>query len=459
MKLKTLISGGTAMALAATISLVSVPLAHADQTTPGSYNTVQSHRLLDTRRGFGAPMAAVAAHATLTFTATDASEGVVGAVALNVTAVSPTAPGSLTVFAAGTTRPYASNLNFQVAQNVPNLVVTPVGQGRANAGKVSIYNGSAGTVHLLADIHGYFAGGANTGVTGTFVPLPSHRFLDTRKGTGARKARVAPRSGLTLRVAGTTGIPADASAVVANVTAVQGDHRGYVTAYEGEPRPLASNLNYEMKQDRANLALVQVATNGTISLFNGATFGSVDLVVDVTGYFVGGGIPAVDGAFIPSTPFRVFDSRYPGGAPAGALTTSKIQIFPPNDPTFAFFKAVVVNVTAVQPESPGYLTTYDGVGPLPSVSSSNFVPKHDVAGAVILPVATDGTISIYNGSYGNVDLVVDVSGFFYAPGSHPAGVTRAAAVPAKQRIDAALGAMKKFSATPHSTPFSTTHTK
>lgn len=459
MKLKTLVSGVTALAVAATISLVSVPLAHADQTTPGSYNTVQSHRLLDTRRGFGAPMAAVAAHATLTFTATDASEGVVGAVALNVTAVSPTAPGSLTVFATGTTRPYASNLNFQAGQNVPNLVVTPVGQGGLNAGKVSIYNGSAGTVHLLADIHGYFAGGANTGEPGTFVPLPSHRFLDTRKGIGAPKARVAARSGLTLRVAGTSGIPADASAVVANVTAVQGNNRGYVTAYEGEPRPLASNLNYEMKQDRANLALVTVATDGTISLFNGGTFSTVDLVVDVTGYFVGG-TPAADGAFIPSTAFRVFDSRNPGGAPAGALTTSKIQIFPPNDPTFAFFKAVVVNVTAVQPESAGYLTTYDGVGPLPSVSSSNFVPKHDVAGAVILPVATDGTISIYNGSYGNVDLVVDVSGFFYAlPGSQPAGVTRAAAVPAKQRIDAALGAMKKFSATPHSTPFSTTHTK
>nr|MDQ2839165.1 hypothetical protein [Actinomycetota bacterium] len=105
MKLKTLISGGTAMALAATISLVSVPLAHADQTTPGSYNTVQSHRLLDTRRGFGAPMAALAAHATLTFAATDNTEGHPVALALNVTAVSPTAAGSLTVFAAGTPRP------------------------------------------------------------------------------------------------------------------------------------------------------------------------------------------------------------------------------------------------------------------------------------------------------------------------------------------------------------------
>ncbi|MDQ6657835.1 MAG: hypothetical protein M3Z00_06390 [Actinomycetota bacterium] len=459
MKLTTLVSGGTAMALAATISLVSVPLAHADQTTPGSYNTVNPHRLLDTRSGLGAPMAAVAAHATLTFTATDASEGFVGAVALNITAVSPTAPGSLTVFAAGNTRPYASNLNFQADQNVPNMVITAVSAG-LNAGKVSIYNGSAGTVQLLADIHGYFTGGRNTGVPGTFVALPSSkRVLDTRKGIGAAKARVAPRSGLTLRVAGIDGVPADASAVVANVTAAQGDNRGYVTAYEGAPRPLASNLNYEMKQDRANLALVPVASNGTISLFNGATFGSVDLVVDITGYFVGGD-PAADGAFIPSTPYRVFDSRNPGGAPAGALTTSKIRIFPANDPTFAFFKAVVVNVTAVQPEAAGYLTTYNGVGPLPSVSSANFVPKHDVAGAVILPVNRDGTISIYNGSYGNVDLVVDVTGFFFAqPAPQAAGVARAAAIPAGQRITAALAAMKKFSATPHPTPVSISHTK
>ncbi|MGI8416047.1 MAG: hypothetical protein ACR2P2_07530 [Nakamurella sp.] len=466
MELKTLVSSGTAFAVAATISLVSVPLAHADTTTPGSYNVVDSHRLLDTRRGFGTPggaVGAVAAHATLTFTATDDTESDVGAVALNVTAVAPTAPGSLTVFAAGTARPYASNLNFQAGQNVPNLVITAVGEG----GTVSIYNGSAGTVQLLADIHGYFTGGANTGVPGTFVALPSsQRVLDTRKGTGAPKARVAERSGLKLKVAGIDGIPADATAVVANITAVQGNNRGYVTAYEGEPRPLASNLNYETKQDRANLALVTVATDGTISLFNGGTFSTVDLVVDITGYFVGGGTPEVDGAFFSSTPYRVFDSRDANadgtpGQPAGALTTSKIQIFPADDPTFLFIKAVVINVTAVQPEAPGYLTTYSGVGTLPSVSSSNFVPKHDVAGAVIVPVAPDGTISIYNGSFGNVDLVVDVTGFFFAlpvtSENVPAGIAkRAAAIPASQRIATALAAMKKFSATPHSTPVSVT---
>lgn len=450
MKIRTLLSGGTAVAVVAAISVVSVPLAHADQTTPGSFNTVPSHRILDTRSGLGAAQMPVAAGATLTFNATAGIGADVAAVVLNVTAVNPKAAGYLTAYAAGTAQPLASNLNFQIGQNVPNLVVTPVGAG----GNVSVYNGSPGTVEVLADIHGYFLGGLNTGEPGTLVPMPSHRFLDTRRGLGAPKARVAPRSVIKLAIAGLGGIPADASAVAANVTAVLGAGKGFITAFEGDPTPVASTVNYEKNENRANLSLISVnAADGTVSLYNGSPT-TVDLVVDVTGYFVGGA-PSADGSFVPSTPFRIFDTRETGGRPAGALTTSKVRVFPAGDPTFAFFKAVVVNVTAVDPQAPGFLTTWDGNGPLPSVSSSNFQPKHDVAGAVVLPVNSDGTISIYNGSYGNVDLVVDVTGFFFAlPDS--SGPAKAAPISASKRIADALAAMKKFSETPASTPVSIT---
>jgi len=450
-KIRTLLSGGTAVVVGLAISVTVAPVVHADNVTPGSFNTVKSHRILDTRSGIGAPKAPVGSGETLTFNATADITGPVAAVVLNVTAVAPTAPGHLTVYAGGTAKPYASNLNFQAGEDVPNLVITPV----AANGDVSITNGSAGTVNMLADIHGYYLGRGTATEPGTFVSMPSRRFLDTRKGIGAPKARIPKRTGLTLKVAGVGGIPADASAVVANLTAAQGTGRGYVTAYEGEPRPLASNLNYEIKEDRANLALVAIAADGTISLFNGGSVGNVDLVVDITGYFIGG-TPVVDGSFVPSTPFRIYDSRE-GGKPAGALTTSKILTPGFGDP---FFKAVLVNVTAVQPQEPGYLTTFDGVGPgIPSVSSSNFRPKHDVAGAVVLPVNPDGTISIYNGSYGNVDLVVDIAGFYIAPPVATLARMGAATPSTDQRIGQALAALKQFSKSPHSTPVSVTTTK
>lgn len=460
MKIRALLASAATVALAIAIPVVSSPAAHADQVTPGTYNTVPSQRILDTRSGQGAPQSPLAPEGTLTFDATAVVGNVpVSAVVLNVTAVTPKVSGYLTVYAAGAARPPSSNLNFQPRQNVPNLVVTSV----SAAGKVSIYNGSTGTVDVLADIYGYYLGGANTGAGGTFVPLAdSARLLDTRLGIGAAKARIGPKAILKLPVAGKNGIPADATGVAANITAVQSDSKGFITAYPGDPKPFVSNLNYEKREDRANMALIQLdSLDGSLSLYNGS-FGTVDLIVDITGYYTGGASEA-DGSFVPSSPFRIYDTRETtnpltgettSGEPAAALTTSRIQVFPAGNPFVSFVKAVVVNVTAVDPQNSGFLTTYtDADGPLPSVSSSNFDPRHDVAGAVVVPVNADGTIAIYNGSFGPVDLVVDVTALVFAlPGADaPAGITPQLA---QQKM---LASLQKFAANgPASRPVSVT---
>jgi hypothetical protein len=79
----------------------------------------------------------------------------VSAVIVNVTAVNPTSAGYITVWPSGATRTTTSNLNFQTGQNIPNLVVVPVGAD----GKIQLFNGSPGTVNLLADITGYLIAG------------------------------------------------------------------------------------------------------------------------------------------------------------------------------------------------------------------------------------------------------------------------------------------------------------
>jgi hypothetical protein len=77
----------------------------------------------------------------------------VGAVVLNVTVTGPSAPGYLTVWPAGTSRPFASNLNFSANQTIPNLVIAKVGTN----GQVAFYNGSVGTSHVVVDVVGWFA--------------------------------------------------------------------------------------------------------------------------------------------------------------------------------------------------------------------------------------------------------------------------------------------------------------
>ena len=103
---------------------------------------------------------------------------------------SPTAPaGHITVYPDGTSLPTASNLNFTAGETVPNLVITPVGAD----GKVDLYNGSSGTVQLIADVSGYFLGsGADAG---SLQPLAPVRFLDTRNGTGEGSGGAPPTPG------------------------------------------------------------------------------------------------------------------------------------------------------------------------------------------------------------------------------------------------------------------------
>ena len=77
----------------------------------------------------------------------------VTAVILNITATEGTNNGYVTVYPTGQDAPMASNLNIGVGQTRANLVIAKLGAD----GAVALFN-SAGTVHLLADVVGYFTG-------------------------------------------------------------------------------------------------------------------------------------------------------------------------------------------------------------------------------------------------------------------------------------------------------------
>lgn len=120
-----------------------------------------------------------------------------------------------------------------------------------------------------------------------FYTMTPCRVLDTR--TGAPLASGALR---TIDVARTAacGIPAEARAVAANVTVVSPTGQGYVTLFPGNyPRPVTSTVNFNAGVVRANSAILPLATDGsgTISAFTSvAGSGSVDLIVDISGYFL-----------------------------------------------------------------------------------------------------------------------------------------------------------------------------
>jgi hypothetical protein len=121
------------------------------------YVAVTPARVLDTRIGVGAPTARLASGATLALHAAGAG-GVpatgVSSVVLNVTAVSPAAPGWLLAWPAADPFPLAANLNFTTGDIVPNLVTARTGTG----GVVDLYDGSSGALDVVADVSGWFTG-------------------------------------------------------------------------------------------------------------------------------------------------------------------------------------------------------------------------------------------------------------------------------------------------------------
>ena len=81
------------------------------------------------------------------------------AAVMNVTAVSPTSAGYLSVFPDDLCDvPLVSNLNFSAGQTVPNMVISKLSTADGCAiapGAIDIYNAS-GTTHVLVDVAGYF---------------------------------------------------------------------------------------------------------------------------------------------------------------------------------------------------------------------------------------------------------------------------------------------------------------
>ncbi len=87
-------------------------------------------------------------------------------------------------------------------------------------------------------------------------------------------------------VTGVCNVPAGAVAISANVAAVNPAATGDLVVYPNGPLspPLASTLSFRSGRTRANNAFVYLASDGSLLVKNNAG-GSLDLVLDVNGYF------------------------------------------------------------------------------------------------------------------------------------------------------------------------------
>lgn len=123
---------------------------------------------------------------------------------------------------------------------------------------------------------------------GAFFAVTPCRVADTRNPASPNgPPALAADSSRTFTLAGLCGVPAGATAVALNVSAVDPQALGHFRLFPAdEAMPGAAVVNFGPGVTRANNAIVRASADGQVSLtvFNRST-GSTHAVVDVTGYF------------------------------------------------------------------------------------------------------------------------------------------------------------------------------
>jgi hypothetical protein len=181
-------------------------------------------------------------------------------VALTVTAVAGRAAGWLAVFPCDAPA-LTSVVNVEPLEVVANTAFVKL----AADGTVCAQSNVA--MDVVLDVNGWVTAAGDQHRAQT----PA-RLVDTREGRGG--TRLA--DGATLRLT----VPDAPKAAVLSVTAVDSAASAYLTVYPCDtPRPLASNLNVNGRDTRANL-VVSPTTAGAVCVF---TQRATDLVIDQFG--------------------------------------------------------------------------------------------------------------------------------------------------------------------------------
>lgn len=311
------------------------------------------------------------------------------AVAATVTVVRPASGGA--VSAAPTGSP----------SGLP-IVAFNAGDVRADTSIVTL--GTFGQIDLTGVV-----GNVVVDVTGAFVPAvtaTSGRYtaVDPTRTFDSRQGGAAALVGGTVTTVDLTvgGVPADASAVAVNLTAVGAQGPGYLTAMAaGSPAPLASVLNVDAAgQTRGGFVVVPVR-DGKIDVVQSM---AAHLTVDVAGWFTGEGAARSQAGLYRTNPsFRAFDSR--SGAAFEPMVPRLVPLAGPRA------TAVAAVVQLIGPTA-GFAVLWPNGAPAPTVASVNADPSGRA-------VANGAFVSVRGGAAqamasAPAHVVVDVHGWFLA---------------------------------------------
>jgi hypothetical protein len=116
-----------------------------------------------------------------------------------------------------------------------------------------------------------------------FHTVPACRAVDSRTSDGPALAAGTTR---TFTFIGKCEIPPDATTVSLNLTVTDATSPGHIRLYPGNAAlPSASSLNFSAGDTRANNAFALLGAAGDLAVFSAQDSGSVNVIIDVSGYF------------------------------------------------------------------------------------------------------------------------------------------------------------------------------
>ena len=383
-----------------------------------AYRPINPIRILDTRSDSGIKRVFDNSSFSIdpvTGTGVAAAAGVdpddITAVIVNTTMVRAGGVGFGTVWPTGGERQSTSTNNTEFnGHTIPNLVIAPLGLDN----KISVYASTEADVIL--DVLGVFVSSDATSA-GRFVALGPTRAYDSRVSDPE-----IPRRGTQVIDLKGAGVPADASGVVLNVTAVRSQGRGFYRVWSADaPQPEHSSMNVLDVNYQAGNQVITGVSDGEIQVFSDVGGG---LTVDVTGYFTGSEADSsTDGLFVPFTPGRLLNTRVSSsttGTSGNQLSADQkfaLDIAGRLDVPDTGAKAVALNITAIRADARGFIKAYPDGANEPPTSSINFTNAGQiVANHAITSISeTSGAITIQPSE--RTHVVVDASGYFLAAGA------------------------------------------
>jgi hypothetical protein len=181
-------------------------------------------------------------------------------------------------------------VNFAPETKANSQIVALSADGKITFRSFSYVPTSVSPVQVLIDVTGYITAGSS------FVATTPTKLIETRPAygiVGPISGSLAPSTVYPVPV-DTSVVPAGATAVVLNVTAVRPSNYGHIRVYPDTnglgttPPPTMSSLNFIPGRDIPNMVIVQLPADRRIDLYTAYSGpGRTDLVVNIVGYIKG----------------------------------------------------------------------------------------------------------------------------------------------------------------------------